>query len=207
MRLWKSQRHLLNPLSEKKKKNSLVRRMVFDVSTQSRRSESHRLTSGQHRTQWSMFKLLLSLSHTYSDSPTYTNTQFQRILSHRTQCSQGVIYCKVVEASQTITVRLLHKAKGNGKVCVCSHFLPTSQKPFQMNQLINSPKMTQDGSLGGVKNTFLPPFILHPNCCISCLVTLSKSDSLLTSPGDTEQLERQVKDKGALQSNWQKWWF
>lgn len=96
---------------------SLVLHMVFDVPTHSRRSERHRLTSGQHRTQWSMFKLLLSLSHTHYDSPTYTNTQCLQILSHRTQCSQGVIYCKAVEASQTITVRLLHKAKGNGEVC------------------------------------------------------------------------------------------
>lgn len=153
MQLWKSQRLLFNPLSEEKKKQtfSLVRRMAFDVPTQSRRSESHRLTSGQHRSQWSMFKLLLSLSHTYSDSPTYTNTQCRQILSHRTQCSQGVIYCKAVEASQTITVRLLHKAKGNGKVCALlslstesGHIflptaLPSSKKPFQMNQLINSP--------------------------------------------------------------------
>lgn len=45
---------------------SLVLHMVFDVPTHSRRSERHRLTSGQHRTQWSMFKLLLSLSHTHT---------------------------------------------------------------------------------------------------------------------------------------------
>lgn len=96
---------------------SLVLRMVFDIPTQSRRSDSHRLTSGQHRTQWSMFKLLVSFSHTHYDSPTYTSTQCLQILSDRTQCSQGVIYCKVVEASQTITVRLLHKAMGNGEVC------------------------------------------------------------------------------------------
>lgn len=38
--------------------------------------------------------------------------------------------------------------------------LPTSMKQFQINQLINSPKMAQDGILGGVKNTFLPPFRL-----------------------------------------------
>ncbi len=100
---------------------SLVLRTVFDIPTQSRRSDSHRLTSGQHRTQWSMFKLLLSFSHTHThthyDSPTYTNTQCLQILSDRTQCSQGVIYCKAVEASQTITVRLLHKAMGNREVC------------------------------------------------------------------------------------------
>lgn len=147
--------------SQKKRKNPLVRRMVFDVSTQSRRSESHRLTSGQHRTQWSMFKLLLSLSHTYSDSPTYTNTHNS---NESCRIEHSVPKEWFIVKSWKLPKQLQSGCSTGQREMVkyvSAHIflpkaLPTSKKPFQINQLINSPKMTQDGSLGGVKNTFLP---------------------------------------------------
>ncbi len=166
MQLWKSQTLLSNPLPEKKDvyfhwsfTRSLISPPSQDAQTATGKSTS------QHRTQWSMLNsccLSFSLTHTHTMTHRHIQTH-NAYKSCRTEHSVPKEWFIVklwklpkqlqsgCSTKQWEMVKYVPLSRSLQRLLTFPPYSPFYC--FQMNQLINSPQMAQDGRLGGGKKT------------------------------------------------------